>query len=217
MEFGVAQLSGDRSLVLAKIVKGVGGKTIKALEVGSYEGGSAVTISHAIGEKYKLGAVTCIDPWKPYLEGHGGVGTQMDSELASGAVFERFKRNITHAHEKAPISYYVGTLREVLPLISKQKFDLIFIDGAHSYEPVFEDLRLAAPLLRKGGILCGDDLETQSGDITIEAAKSEWNGHCHPGVTKAVWDFFGRTIWAEHAVWAVRKKLNGWEDFNALP
>ena len=50
-------------------------------------------------------------------------------------------------------------------------FDLIFIDAGHDYVSVYEDIRNWFPKLKKGGIICGDDLHT-------------------PSVEKAVIDFF---------------------------
>lgn len=36
-------------------------------------------------------------------------------------------------------------------------YDLIFIDGDHGYEGVYEDIENSYKVLRKGGCLCGDD------------------------------------------------------------
>ena len=35
--------------------------------------------------------------------------------------------------------------------------DLVFIDAAHTYEAVAEDIRAWLPKVRLGGVLCGDD------------------------------------------------------------
>lgn len=40
------------------------------------------------------------------------------------------------------------------------KIDLIFIDGAHDFSNVQQDIVRWRPLVRDGGILCGHDLET---------------------------------------------------------
>ena len=36
-------------------------------------------------------------------------------------------------------------------------FDWVYIDGNHDYEAVLADLRHYAPLIKQGGVLCGDD------------------------------------------------------------
>ena len=50
-------------------------------------------------------------------------------------------------------------------------FDLVYVDGDHTYEGVAKDLAAWFPKVKKGGILCGDDIG--------------W-----PGVKKAVDEFF---------------------------
>lgn len=50
-------------------------------------------------------------------------------------------------------------------------FDLVYIDGDHTYEGVMKDLAAWYPKVKKGGIICGDDIG--------------W-----PGVKKAVDEFF---------------------------
>ena len=56
-------------------------------------------------------------------------------------------------------------------LIEKEFFDIAYIDGDHTYDGVIRDLNAWYTLVRKGGILCGDDYD--------------WHG-----VRTAVLDFF---------------------------
>lgn len=220
-EFGIGQLSGDRSAVLRRLVQlllGDGCERLDALEVGSYEGGSALVLSHAIGERVH-GSVTCVDPWKPYLPKEDVSGNEtcrhMEEDLASGVAFNRFVRNIKHEHKNARISFYIGTLRGVLRHLSFRTFDLVFIDGSHAFEDVRHDLRAAVKLVKDGGILCGDDLEKQFGDETFNPEHAAANQHreftdgYHPGVTLAVYEVLGR-VWCEYGVWAARKEGCKW-------
>jgi predicted O-methyltransferase YrrM len=44
-----------------------------------------------------------------------------------------------------------------------EKFDLIYIDGRHQYKGVSEDLHHAVPLLKKGGVASGHDIDRHNG------------------------------------------------------
>lgn len=54
-------------------------------------------------------------------------------------------------------SLFVGTLMQFRRLQPAVRFDLIFIDGGHNFESVYNDLLLAPSLLKEGGtIICHD-------------------------------------------------------------
>ena len=52
-----------------------------------------------------------------------------------------------------------GYSHELLPHFAKQSFDIIYIDGDHSYQGVKNDLALARQLVKRGGYICGHDYE----------------------------------------------------------
>lgn len=215
--FGVGQCGSARLAVLNYLIKlqARRGKALRVLEIGAYEGGSALAWSGAIAQHgAKGGVVHCVDPWVPYLPADDVASNQtchaMQNELRSGAVFERFKANLQYAAPGAPISYDVGTLPQVSKRLGAQRslFDVVFIDGSHAYADVREDLRAAVPLLRIGGFLCGDDLEKQLYECVraqVEAIKTrEYVEGYHPGVTLAVGERFGK-VWCREGVWAMQK------------
>lgn len=125
------------------------------LEIGSYRGESAVLWS-------EYGHVTCVDLWP--------------DSMTLGI----FKRNMTLARARYDIFW--GDSKTILPALTPKKwFDLIYIDGDHTYEGCMADIRNALPLLVPGGTLCGDDYDVQ-----------------HPGVMKAVVECFGRKGIVDH-------------------
>lgn len=52
-----------------------------------------------------------------------------------------------------------GYSHELLPHFAKETFDVMYIDGDHSYQGVKVDLALAKQLVKKNGLICGHDYE----------------------------------------------------------
>jgi len=72
-------------------------------------------------------------------------------------------------------------------------FDMIFIDADHSFEAVQTDIRLYAPLVVPGGILCGHDYEAK-----------KW-----PEVARAVNELVANPRRAGRTLWWTRRE-EGW-------
>ena len=73
--------------------------------------------------------------------------------------------------------------------------DIIFIDADHVYKSVYRDIKLSLPKVKKGGILCGHDLESFNNVNTFpkEALNADTYNYQHAGVIQAVYDHFGKT------------------------
>jgi predicted O-methyltransferase YrrM len=116
------------------------GKYEQALEVGSFEGASAIWLLDMFPDL----KITCIDTFSPGFDD------------ITGEYEQRFDRNV--AEYKSRVTKIKGKSATALKALPQHKlFDLIYIDGHHSYEAVKEDIRLAYPLLKSGGIMIFDD------------------------------------------------------------
>ena len=223
IEVGVSQATGDRLNILSGLLTRLaeeGRRCVDVLEVGSYEGQSALYFNHSISNIFSDGgSVTCVDPWQPYHSPEqiavGRPYENMDADLRSGIAFERFKKNIQKADSRVPIEYFCGTLTQAMVLdLTEHWFDVVYIDGDHRYASVREDIANAKRLVRVGGLICGDDLEVQIAGPIGEAAARELaevdyqDGH-HPGVSLAVHEAFGH-VWCDNSVWAMKRMLSGW-------
>jgi len=179
------------------------------LEVGSWTGHGAICWRGAIEKLPERGSVTCVDPWRPYLRewdlAHSYICKDMHDWLLEDEVYELFLRNTSFGQFATPIYHHRATLREVAERLPR--FDLIYIDGSHYYEDVLSDIVISRTLLKPAGILCGDDLERQMDERDEakirESLDVEFDGECHPGVTAAVWDSFGR-VQSKNSVWWVQ-------------
>jgi hypothetical protein len=83
-------------------------------------------------------------------------------------------------------------------------------------------LRLADPLVKQSGVICGDDLELQSHEVDVSLAEElqerdfitdpKTGVNYHPGICMGVASFFKRRVSAYDGFWIVRKNGDNWED-----
>lgn len=108
----------------------------RILEVGSWEGRSAITWLNLLPES----RITCIDHW--HNMGHHEA---------------RFSKNV--AEYGSRVRKIRAPSREGLErlLSERQGFDLIYIDGDHTRDATLRDSVLAWPMLRRNGVWLWDD------------------------------------------------------------
>lgn len=148
----------------------------RILEIGSWVGRSAVAMAANTS-----GLVVAVDVWD---ENPGDVYEPHLRDRPENWIREKFLEN---TRLFSNISSVQGKSVEVSKSFLVPTFDMIFIDGDHSYEAVKSDIKAWKPLLVKGGLLCGHDYDAG-----------------RPGVVKAVRELIPRTrmagagsIWME--------------------
>ncbi len=113
------------------------GQPVRALEVGSYEGRSAVWMLENI-LNHPASQLTCVDRWD-------------DSE-----VLRRFRANMVETGRSSQVRECVGDSAMALKSLSGD-FDLIYIDGSHEARDVLIDTAHCWTMLKPGGLLIFDD------------------------------------------------------------
>lgn len=131
------------------------------LEIGSYEGRSAVWITQHMMEDG--GELVCIDTWE-------GGAEHVNGEM-SGAE-DRFKNNIGLVMEnfvdRKILPIKSTSIKALGGLISQDKqFDFIYIDGSHLAKDVLVDACMAWPLLKKEGFMVFDDYAWKPPGFTL--------------------------------------------------
>jgi predicted O-methyltransferase YrrM len=195
------------------------------VEVGTWLGWSAIAWHTALRDLCGgSGRIVCVDPWVTY-EGKAGIGQQLDNDqnqlLESGEAFATFLHNIAAAGATDRIEIKRGASNDILPALPSGGFDIVYIDGDHSYAQVRQDLANAIPLVRDGGLICGDDLEVlfpecnqmlcaKWAELGAEYVRDPATGlGFHPGVTLAVWRQFGPVSrWG--LTWAMQRRGESW-------
>ena len=135
---------------------------LKLLEIGVYKGEStSVFASSGIFDK-----IFCIDPF----EGKEEAIEELNDDWKT--VKTQFYTNTRHWDNISLHQNYSYNIHDKFP---NESFDVIYIDGDHSYNSVIRDLKLYMPKLKKGGIICGHDYSDP-----------------HPQTKEAINDFFGK-------------------------
>jgi len=114
--------------------------------------------------------VIAIDPWAAMPQ----KGTEGGSETYEGWDFESIEADFWSRVEpfKDRLTFHRKTSVEAADAVEDGSQDLIFIDAAHDYESVIEDIAVWRPKLREGGILCGHDFQHDFPSVMDAVAKS---------------------------------------------
>ena len=121
------------------------------LEVGSWAGTSAQVFS----EYFKN--VICVDPWKPTK---GTISTLYNMDEVEKE-FDKVRRKCNNiVKEKARI-------QDIINNYGDKAFDVIYIDGEHTYKAVKRDIKLCLPKAKY--FICGHDYWRNKFDGVIKA------------------------------------------------
>lgn len=219
-----------RHYYLEKLIKyyceNCNNENCKIIEIGSWAGGSAITICKALEKHSHNSKLFCIDNWTSYLNSKDNDFNKwtyqtMNNATKKNKILKLFLYNIRAAKVDNMIHIFKGFSSDILPILQSDKFDMIFIDGNHAFDNVMYDLKAAKDLVKENGIICGDDLELQYFEIdknNIENIKNtdlyfdnKNKKRYHPGVTLAVHTFFKKEVSAWEGLWAMQKKKNLWK------
>jgi SAM-dependent methyltransferase len=147
-------LTPSEGKALADLAKGK-----HVLEVGSYCGRSTICLARTADH------VTAVDPFD-------GRTTPRPKPT-----YETFRENVGRYQVGHKVRAFRGTFDEFCRDDRILPFDLIFIDGAHDYDSVKNDIRHALRLLAPGGLLAFHDFREHDG---------QHDGRWDEGVTRAV-------------------------------
>ena len=117
-------------------------KNFDYLEIGSYEGCSAIYIAN----KFKESKIICVDIWKKVKEEYGDSVNFNDIEI-----------NFDHNSKNYSNIYKYKNYSDNFFLKNKKNFDVIYVDGHHLAEQVYRDAVNSWKFLNRNGLLIFDD------------------------------------------------------------
>lgn len=115
------------------------------VELGSWQGGSAIYLAQKIQEKKKNITVHCVDLWWNMID----IGVE-------GSIFFEFWRNVWRSKTEQIIMPIQFDSSRAAGLFDKV-VDFVFVDADHSYEKCKQDILYWLPKIKKGGWIGGHD------------------------------------------------------------
>ena len=177
---------------------------VRVLEIGSWFGGGSTQI--ILKHLSKSGSFYSVDAYsaKGYLGSNSHVSSSakrmgrqtLSAWISSSIILFKSQANFPEANI-VQIRVEASELSNLLN--PNLKFDLIYINGSHIYSHVVEDLQFALQFIKKGGVICGDDLDLGIDIDLLEIAKENVDADLvvlddgqafHPGVLLAVSEKF---------------------------
>jgi len=131
-----------------RIFKPYKAKPVEILEVGSYEGRSAMWLLDNI-LTHKDAKITCIDNFADKVVRYHG------ERVYNPDTLKNFKHNAKFHPGK--ITLLQGHSGKMLRKLKPEQFSVIYLDANTYCKDVLEQAVLAFPLLKKGGLLIFDD------------------------------------------------------------
>ena len=129
------------------------------MEVGSWKGRSAIYLAHEILAANKSIRLDCVDTWEGSSEHQEGELNHDPLLLDKDALYKTFLTNVS------PYRAIINPIRmhsfAASQLYADESLDFVFLDSAHEYEHLMEELILWFPKLKKTGIISGHDFAVE--------------------------------------------------------
>ncbi len=135
----------------------------RSLEIGTNYGGTLLLLCALSAPKAKIISVDL--PNGPF--GGGYPKRKMP-------IFRRFPRHGQKLHLLRADSHAAETKEQVSRLLESEQLDYLFVDADHTYEGVWRDFEMYAPLVRSGGMIAFHDIVTHRKETRCEV-EGFWN------------------------------------------
>ena len=123
------------------------------VEIGSYRGHMSRRMLHHPNLKLIM-----VDPWGEHIsESYKSTGDDFASHTAEEWANIKEKALNAVSWAKGRVKVYQGTSEGAAEYFKDEFFDVVFIDGDHSYEQTKKDIIAWWPLIAPGGYLGGHD------------------------------------------------------------
>lgn len=157
------------------------------IEVGTWKGASAITMLKIMkANGIENPRIICVDTWlggvehwdmpdDPTNKEKGWTYHMLNWKHGRPDIYSQFMSNIAKEGLTDCVVPISQTSDNAFKLLKKQEIeaDVIYIDASHEYEDVYRDLVNYWQLLKKGGIMFGDDVGWDGVKNAVQAFSSE--------------------------------------------
>lgn len=132
----------------------------RVLEIGSYRGGSTIALGHAA--TIRNHEIFCIDRWSDYTQQSDFINMDQ-TQLNDMNILSEFIQNTAFIKDR--LYMLRGDATAFSRILGHNLFSLVFIDGAHDYFSVIDDIIFGLGVVEPGGIICGHDYHSAGVDV----------------------------------------------------
>lgn len=147
--------SVEDMLLRALVARSIKSKSVNVLEIGTLFGTGAAIIYDAINPHFEHVHMTLLDPLEGYYN-----GVQSDVLTGQTVDLETLQRNFRRSgipESDYSVIKHLSTDLEAVEVAGQQQYDLLIIDGDHSYAGVKTDFENYAQFVKLGGYIIFDD------------------------------------------------------------
>ena len=152
----------------------------RLIEIGTWKGGSALTLARHLDRIGSDCEILCVDTWLGALE----MWTNLEDPTRHGSLnlkhgypslYYTFLANVVRAgHQKRITPFPVPSITAAQWLsLHGIRADLIYLDGSHEEEDVYQDLTVWWDIVSPGGVLFGDDWSWDGVRLAVQRFASE--------------------------------------------
>ena len=133
------------------------------IEVGTWKGASAVRMAALLKELGEDAALICVDTWLGSVDQimgiHAGWDIRPYARHGYPTLYHQFLANVLHSSCQDVVVPFPNTSVIAARWLARHGIvaDVIYLDGSHEEEDVYQDLQFYWKLLRPGGVIFGDD------------------------------------------------------------
>lgn len=172
-------------LLRSLVARAVKGKSVDVLEIGTLFGTGAAIMFDALEGHYEQIHFTLLDPLEGYY--NGAQADILTGQRVNEHVVRKNFSRVGMSEDQYTLVKHLSTEPEAMQKAAARKYDVLVIDGDHSYAGVKTDFENYAPLVRVGGYIILDDYNSPDWPDVKEYVDKELDKHEFVAPVGATW------------------------------